>query len=72
MAADVICIDLDRPAFAGALHDPVAALVLCDVGKVDHSFINGRRVIDHGRLTTAEVPRLVESVNRLAAQMARA
>jgi 8-oxoguanine deaminase len=69
MAADFICIDLDRPELAGALHDPVAALVLCDVGRVDYSFINGRRVVDKGRLTTAEVPRLVESVNRLAAAM---
>jgi 8-oxoguanine deaminase len=67
MAADFICIDLDRPSFAGALHDPVAALVLCDVGGVDYSFINGRRVVDKGRLTTAELPRLIESVNRLSA-----
>ncbi len=69
MAADFICVDLDRASFAGALHDPVAALVLCDVGRVDYSFINGRRVVDAGRLTTAELPRLVETVNRLAASM---
>jgi cytosine/adenosine deaminase-related metal-dependent hydrolase len=69
MAADFICIDLDRPSFAGALHDPVAALVLCDVGSVDYSFINGRRVVDEGRLTTAELPRLIETVNRLSAAM---
>jgi 8-oxoguanine deaminase len=72
MAADFICVDLDRPELAGALHDPVAALVLCDVGRVDYSFINGRRVVDAGRLTTAEVPRLVETVNRLAAAMMQA
>jgi cytosine/adenosine deaminase-related metal-dependent hydrolase len=72
MAADFICVDLDRPELAGALHDPVAALVLCDVGSVDYSFINGRRVVDEGRLTTAEVPRLVETVNRLAAAMMQA
>jgi 8-oxoguanine deaminase len=72
MAADFICVDLDRPELAGAHHDPVAALVLCDVGSVDYSFINGRRVVDEGRLTTAEVPRLVETVNRLAAAMVRA
>jgi cytosine/adenosine deaminase-related metal-dependent hydrolase len=72
MAADFICVDLDRPELAGALHDPVAALVFCDVGRVDYSFINGRRVVDAGRLTTAEVPRLVETVNRLAAAMMQA
>jgi 8-oxoguanine deaminase len=72
MAADFICVDLDRPELAGAHHDPVAALVFCDVGKVDYSFINGRRVVDEGRLTTAELPRLVETVNRLAAAMMQA
>jgi cytosine/adenosine deaminase-related metal-dependent hydrolase len=72
MAADFICIDLDRPSLAGALQDPVAALVLCDVGRVDYSFINGRRVIDKGRLTSAELPRLIESVNRLSAEMVQA
>ncbi len=71
MAADFICVDLDRPALAGAQHDPVAALVLCDVGSVDYSFINGRRVVDRGELTTAEMPRLVERVNRWGAFMGR-
>jgi 8-oxoguanine deaminase len=69
MAADFICVDLDRASFAGALHDPVAALVLCDVGCVDYSFINGRRVVDAGRLTTAELPKLVEAANAQARAM---
>jgi len=72
MAADFICIDLDKPAFAGAQHDPVAALVLCDIGSVDYSFINGRRVVDEGRLTTAELPRLIETVNRLSVALMQA
>jgi len=58
MAADFICIDLDRASLAGALHDPVAALVFCDVSGVDYSYINGRCVVEEGRLTTAELPRL--------------
>jgi 8-oxoguanine deaminase len=69
MAADLICVNLDRPCFAGALHDPVAALVLCDVGAVDYSFINGRRVVDKGELTTVDLPPLIQSVNRLAGEM---
>jgi len=72
MAADFICIDLDRASLAGAQHDPVAALVLCDVGGVDYSYINGRCVVEEGRLTTAELPRLIETVNRLSAAMVRA
>jgi len=72
MAADFICIDLDRASLAGALHDPVAAPVLCDVGGVDYSYINGRCVVEEGRLTTAELPRLIETVNRLSAAMVQA
>ena len=59
----------DRPAFAGAQHDPVAALVLCQVDAVDYSFIHGRRVVDAGRLTTLELPPLIERINKLSAEM---
>ncbi len=72
MAADFLCIDLDRASLAGAQHDPVAALVLCDVGSVDYSYINGRCVVEEGRLTTVELPRLIETVNRLSAAMVQA
>src|SRR6185503_15958571 len=69
MSADFIAIDLDRPSLAGAQHDPIAALVLCQVDAVDYSFIHGRRVVDRGRLTTLELPKLVEQVNRLSAEL---
>lgn len=46
MAADFIAVNLDRPAFAGAQSDIVAALVLCSCDTVDYSFIHGRRVAD--------------------------
>jgi cytosine/adenosine deaminase-related metal-dependent hydrolase len=70
-SADFIAVDLDRPSLAGAQHDPIAALVLCQVDSVDYSFINGRKVVDQGQLTTAELPRLAEQVNRLAATLIR-
>jgi cytosine/adenosine deaminase-related metal-dependent hydrolase len=71
MSADLIAIDLDRPALAGAGHDPVAALVLCQVDAVDYSFINGRKVVDRGCLTTIELPSLLQQTKRLAAEMVR-
>jgi 8-oxoguanine deaminase len=58
MAADFIAIDLDRPEFAGAHYDPVAALIFCQVNRVSYSFINGRCVVDQGRLTTLDLPAL--------------
>jgi cytosine/adenosine deaminase-related metal-dependent hydrolase len=71
MSADLIAIDLDRPALAGAEHDPVAALVLCQIDAVDYSFIHGRRVVDRGALTTVELPRVLHQTRRLAAEMMR-
>jgi 8-oxoguanine deaminase len=71
MSADLIAINLDQPAFAGAEHDPVAALVLCQVDAVDYSFINGRKVVDRGCLTTVELPSLLQQTQRLAAEMLR-
>jgi 8-oxoguanine deaminase len=68
MSADFIAIDTDRPEFAGA-HDAIAALIFCQVNTVDYSFINGRKVVDQGRLTTIELETLVEHHNRLARQL---
>jgi len=69
MAADFITVNIDRPQFAGALHDPVAALIFCQVDRVDYSFINGRCVVDQGQLTTVELAPLLEKANHLAHQL---
>lgn len=69
MSADFIAVNLDRPSLAGAQHDVVAALVLCHVDTVDYSFINGRRVVDQGRLTTVDLRALVERTNKLSQRL---
>lgn len=66
MSADFIAFNIDRPHFAGSHHDVVAALLFCHSGHVDYSFINGKKVVDQGRLTTLEIEPLVEQHNRLA------
>jgi 8-oxoguanine deaminase len=72
MSADFIAINCDRLEFAGAHHDLVAALIFCQINKVDYSFINGRKVVDKGRLTTIELETLVERHNQLADRLLRA
>jgi len=67
MSADIVAFRLDRLEFAGALHDPVAALVFCAPVSVAFSMINGQVVVRDGQLTTVDVPALVERHNRLAA-----
>jgi len=69
MAADFIAVNLDRAAFAGALYDPVAALMFCHVDRVDYSFINGQRVVDDGMLTTLDLSQLVTTHNRVVMEL---
>lgn len=69
MAADFIAVNIDRPTFAGAQSDPVAALIFCNSGAVDFSFIHGRRVVDEGKLVTVDLPRLVERTNRQSTRL---
>ena len=71
MSADIIAFRLDDIALAGALHDPVAALVFCQPPAVDLSIINGKIVVEDGSLLTVEVPSLVERHNQLSAQLLR-
>ena len=48
----------------------VAALMLCASPEADHVVVNGRHVVDAGRLATVDLGPLVERHNRLAAQLA--
>lgn len=72
MSADFIAFHLDRHSFAGALHDPVAALIFCHPGNVDYSFINGKKIVDRGYLTTVDLAQLVEKTNQIALNLANA
>lgn len=67
--ADLVAVNLNRLEYAGALHDPVAALVLCAPTHVDWSFVGGRPVVQEGRLLSIDVPRLVERHNAAARRL---
>jgi cytosine/adenosine deaminase-related metal-dependent hydrolase len=67
--ADLIAYDLDRVEFAGARHDPVAAVVMCAPVTVDHSWVGGRRVVENGHLVSLDLAALVSEHNRLAATL---
>ncbi|MDY7576068.1 8-oxoguanine deaminase [Actimicrobium sp. CCI2.3] len=69
MSADVVMFDMDQIGYAGALHDPVAALVFCTPTHVAHSVINGRVVVRDGRCVTVDLGRVRERHNRLAAEL---
>ncbi|RQN35242.1 8-oxoguanine deaminase [Paraburkholderia tropica] len=72
MAADFVAFDLRQPSFAGALHDPVAALVFCAPSQVALSVIGGRVVVKEGVLQTVELGPVIERHNALAARLVQA
>ncbi len=69
MAADFIAVDLDKPGYVGTQSDPVAALIYCQTDSVDYSFINGKKVVDRGNLTTIEFKSLIEKANQIAIKL---
>jgi cytosine/adenosine deaminase-related metal-dependent hydrolase len=70
MSADFIALDVDQPQFAGAHWDLCAAVILCQPDHVDYSFINGRRIVDRGRLATVDLPTIVSRLNAASRALA--
>jgi cytosine/adenosine deaminase-related metal-dependent hydrolase len=66
-AADFIALDLSRLEYAGALHDPVAAVIFAAPVNVDFNYVGGMPVVADGRLVTTELEPLIERHNMLAA-----
>lgn len=71
MAADFIGYRLERLDFAGALHDPLAALVFCTPQKVDLSVINGRVRVRAGQIVDLDLSALVRRHNAISARLLR-
>jgi 8-oxoguanine deaminase len=67
--ADFFALDLRRLDYAGALHDPVAAVIFCAPQHADYTVVNGRFVVKDRQLTTVDSRPLVERHNRIARAM---
>ena len=67
--ADFFTLDLNRVEYAGALHDPVAAAVLCGPVPASHVFVGGNAVIRDGEHVALETRPLVDAHNAEAARM---
>lgn len=71
MAGDLALFDTRALPFAGgAVHDPIAALLLCAPAPAAYTVVNGRVVVREGLLATLELGPLVERHNRLARKLA--
>ena len=67
--ADFFTLDLGRIGFAGALHDPVAAALLCTPAAADNTYVEGRAVIRHGVAVHEDEERLVHDHNQAARRL---
>ncbi len=64
--ADFIALALDRIEYAGALHDPLAAVLFASPTPVAHNYVGGRPVVSGGELVTADLPAIIEEHNAAA------
>ncbi|MEW6545586.1 MAG: 8-oxoguanine deaminase [Bacillota bacterium] len=72
MAADMILIDLGRLEFAGTAEDPVVAVVATGPGPVDTVIVNGRVVLEHGRLVgMGDEREVAREATRVSREMVR-
>ena len=65
-AADLVMWDLDTLEFAGGLHDPFTAPVMCDAKQVRFNMVNGKVIIENGLFTNIDVQALVARQNTIA------
>jgi len=67
--ADLTALRLDRLAYAGALHDPVAAILFAQPQQVDTTIVHGKKIVENGQLCTVDLPALIERHNRAAKRL---
>jgi cytosine/adenosine deaminase-related metal-dependent hydrolase len=67
--ADFFAVNLNRVDFAGALHDPLAALVFCAPVQADYTVVGGNFVVKEGRLVNVDLPLLIEKHNAAAKRL---
>jgi cytosine/adenosine deaminase-related metal-dependent hydrolase len=69
MAADFVAFRVDDLTHAGALSDPVAALLTCAPSQVWFSVINGRVVVEDGEFLPFDLHPVIERHNQLSREM---
>jgi len=67
--ADFISFDMNKLEYAGAGHDPLAALVFCAPRNVDTSFVHGKMVVKNGQLLTVNQEELIKKHNRASKRL---
>lgn len=69
--ADFFSLDLDTVGYAGGLNDPVAAVVFCAPQTVRTTVVNGRVIVEGGRIVTMDMAPVVAEHNKWSLKLAR-
>jgi len=67
-AGDLVVWPLEGVAFAGALSDPVEALLRCGPVAARHVVVGGRVLVEEGRLTATGVDEMLIRHRRIAGE----
>lgn len=67
--ADFTAINMNRLGYAGALHDPLAAVLFCNPVGVDYTVVAGKFIVKAGELQTLDLPAHVEKHNKAAKRL---
>lgn len=67
--ADFIAIRLEQLNYAGALHDPLAAVVFCAPVRVDYTVVGGRFIVKEKQLVHMDEFQLVKEHNQAARRL---
>jgi cytosine/adenosine deaminase-related metal-dependent hydrolase len=66
---DVALFDVGGLEFVGAESDPLAAVLLCNTHRVKHLWVEGRQIVDDGRLTTMDEERIVSEARQVVSRI---
>jgi len=67
--ADFIAINLNRLDYAGALHDPVSAIVFCSPRQVDYNIVGGKYIVKQGQIQTLDLHKQIAKHNKAAIRL---
>jgi cytosine/adenosine deaminase-related metal-dependent hydrolase len=67
--ADFFTLDLNTIGYAGGLADPVAATMFCAPQPARHCFVEGRQIVEDGKIVTIDMTKIVKEHNGHAAAL---
>lgn len=67
--ADFIAINLSKIQFAGAMHDPVSAVVFCGPLDIDATVVGGNFIVKDSQLQTINLESLIKNHNKLSKRL---